>query len=145
MKRWMIPVAASLALFTLPARSQTPVESGLWERHVLLKWPGMREGSGVSKICLKEGEASLERLVQPTPAQLAEQGCRLAGAAAADGILKFEMACTDTHDASTTTSKASVGYTPTSYDGAIAVEQKDKTGHTTEGFKGMTGKRIGDC
>jgi hypothetical protein len=75
MKLW---IAAGLSLVTIStsAKAQTAIQPGLWEVSAKTTMEGVQSMPTTSKrVCVKGGEAILERLLYPSPDEFAKHGC----------------------------------------------------------------------
>ena len=67
MKSFVWMVAVSLSLAALPAQAQTAIQPGLWEVTDKTTMEGVQAMPSSSKrVCVKGGEAILERLLYPS-------------------------------------------------------------------------------
>ena len=96
-------------------------------------------------MCLKAAEAQLERLLFPSPEEMAQHGCKYEGGAKQPGVLQSTLSCPPTADMGGVDAKAEITFTATSYEGRGEVVAKDKSGATLKGSSALSGKRIGDC
>ena len=97
------------------------------------------------KLCLKGNDAQLERLLFPSPEEMAQHGCKYQEGAKKAGVLQATLSCPATDQAPGVTAKAEITYSQTSYEGLGQVEAKDKSGTTLKGSSVLSGKRVGDC
>ena len=87
MKRSVIAAAIAATLITGPTFGQTAIQAGLWETTDKTTLEGVQPMPATSKrVCIKGGEATLERLLYPTPDDFAKHGCSFAPGPKQDGI-----------------------------------------------------------
>jgi hypothetical protein len=144
MKSWIPPLAA-LSLLASMAHAETSIQAGLWERTEKVTLDGKASSPRSQKICLKAGEASLERLVLITADEATARGCDSTVSAQGPGLVRMSMSCpaSDTEPAISATME--LKFTPTSFEGSGTVETKAKDGHDDKGTSVLSGKRLGDC
>ena len=150
MKRSVIAAAIAATLVTGPimgpAFGQTAIQAGLWEVTDKTTLEGMQPMPATSKkVCIKGGEAILERLLYPTPDDFAKHGCSFAPGPKQAGIFKATTVCPATDQAPGVTAEAEISYSPTSYEGLGQLTVKSKDGTTVKGSSVLSGKRVGDC
>ena len=87
--------AAALALLVAnEGRAQTPLQPGLWEVTDKTTMEGVQPMPMTSRrVCIKGGEATLERLLYPAPDVFAKHGCTFRPAPAQVGIFKATTFC----------------------------------------------------
>ncbi len=118
MKSFVMAGALGLSLAAGSAHAQTAIQPGLWEVSDKTTMEGVQPMPSTSRqVCVKPNEATLERLIYPTPDDFAKHGC----------------------------SFAEISYTPTSYEGLGQLTVKSKDGTTVKGSSVLSGKRVGDC
>jgi hypothetical protein len=144
MKSW-IPLAAALALFPPIAHAETPIQAGLWEKTEQVMLDGKESSSRPQKICLKAGEASLERLVLITADEATARGCKSSVSAPGPGLVNMSMSCPASDGEPAVGAAMALKFTPTSFEGSGTVEIKAKDGHEGKGTSLLSGKRLGDC
>ena len=128
------------------AHAQTALQPGLWEVSDKTTMEGVQPMPATSqRICLKGGEATLERLLYPAPAEFAKHGCSFAPAPGQPGIFKATTTCPATDQMPAVTANAEISYKPDSYEGLGQLLLKDKSGTTVKGSSVLSGKRVGDC
>src|SRR5712664_2937005 len=94
MKSFVWMVAVSLSLAALPAQAQTAIQPGLWEVTDKTTMEGVQAMPSSSKrVCVKGGEAILERLLYPSPEDFAKHGCTFTPGAKQAGIFKATTVC----------------------------------------------------
>jgi hypothetical protein len=96
-------------------------------------------------VCLKANEAHLERLLFPTPEEVAQHGCKYEGGVKQPGVLRSSLSCPPTDEVAGIDAKAEITFTPTSYEGLGQLLATDKAGTTVKGSSVLSGKRLGDC
>ena len=137
-------VAAGLAAGT--AHGQTPLQAGMWEVTDKTTLEGVQPTPATSKkLCIKGGEATLERLLYPAPEEFAKHGCTFAPGPKQPGIFKAKTVCPATDQLPGVTADAEISYKPDSYEGLGQLLLKDKAGTEVKGSSVLSGKRIGDC
>ncbi len=160
MKSFVMAAAVGLSLAAGSAHAQTAIQPGLWEVSDKTTMEGVQPMPSTSRqVCVKPDEATLERLIYPTPDDFAKHGCSFAPGPKQDGIFKATTACpaTDQTPGVTAeaeisytqtpgvTAEAEISYTPTSYEGLGQLTVKSKDGTTVKGSSVLSGKRVGDC
>jgi hypothetical protein len=146
MKRLVIAAAAAATLVAGSAHSQTALQPGLWEITDKTTLEGVQPTPATSKkVCLKGGEATLERLLYPAPEDFAKHGCSFAPGPMQPGIFKARTVCPPNDQLPGVTADAEISYKPDSYEGLGQLLLKDKSGTEVKGSSVMSGKRIGDC
>ena len=144
MFRTLTIVAASLLAGAVQA--QTAIQPGLWESNDKTTMEGMQPIPGTSKqVCLKANEAQLERLLFPSPEEMAKHGCKYQEGAKQAGLLRATLSCPPTDQIAGVDASAEITYTATSYEGLGQLVAKDKSGTSVKGSSVLSGKRIGDC
>src|SRR5215475_1496873 len=129
-----------------PAAAQTAIQPGLWEVTDKTTMEGVQPMPAVSKkVCVKGGEAILERLLYPPPAEFAKHGCTFTPGAKQAGLFKATTSCPATEQLPSVTANAEINYKPDSYEGQGQLLIRDKAGTTVRGTSAMSGKRLGDC
>jgi hypothetical protein len=146
MKGIVVVAALGAALVAGAARGQTAIQAGLWEVADKTTLEGVQPMPSTSKrVCLKGGEAILERLLYPTPDDFAKHGCTFSPGPKQPGIFKATTVCPPTDQTPGVTAEAEISYKPDSYEGLGQLTVKDKAGTTVKGSSVLTGKRVGDC
>ncbi len=146
MKSLVLSAALGVAFAVVPAFAQTALRAGLWEVSDKTTLEGVQPMPSTSKqVCIKGEEATLERLLYPTPADFAKHGCTFAPGPKQAGIFKATTVCPPNDELPGVTAEAEVSYKPDSYEGLGQLTIKDKAGVTVKGTSVLTGKRIGDC
>lgn len=134
------------ALAAAPALAQTAIQPGLWEVADKTTLEGVQSMPATSrKVCVKGGEAILERLLYPAPEEFAKHGCIFTPGAKQAGLFTATTECPVKDDVAGVTANAQVTYKPDSYEGVGSLLVKDKAGATLKGSSLLTGRRIGDC
>jgi hypothetical protein len=144
MKSW-IPSVAALSLLAPMAHAETPIQAGLWERTEKVTLDGKELPSRSQKICLKAGEASLERLMLITADEAAARGCDRNVSAPGPGLVRMSMSCPASDAEPAVGAAMELKFTPTSFEGSGTEEIKAKDGHDGKGTSLLSGKRLGDC
>jgi len=135
-----------LALLLAPAAwAETAVEPGLWEKTEKVTVDSRESPSEPRSICLKPGEASLERLVLINDDEAAARGCKSEVTPAGAGQVRMTMSCPASGEEPAVLATLDVRFTATSFEGTGSVEIKPKTGPTLSGKSILSGKRRGDC
>ncbi len=127
------------------AHAETPIEAGLWEKIEKVTLDGNALPSRSQKICLKAGEASLERLVLITADEAAARGCKSSVSAPGPGLVSMSMSCPASDIEPAIGAAMELKFTPTSFEGSGTVEIKAKDGRGGKGTSLLSGKRLGDC
>lgn len=127
------------------ARAETAVEPGLWEKTEKVTVDSRELPSEPRSICLKKGEASLERLVLINDDEATARGCRSEAAPAGAGVVRMTMSCPASGDEPAVAAKLEVRFTATSFEGTGSVEIKPKGGPAQIAKSVLSGKRRGDC
>lgn len=137
---------AAASLLAAAAGAQTPVLPGEWETTEKTTMEGVQAMPATSKkVCLKAGEADLERLLFPTRDEMKEHRCTFEEGAKKAGVLSATLTCPPSDAVAGVTAKAEVTYSTTSYQGTGQLEAQDKSGTTIKGRSELSGKRLGDC
>ena len=145
MKSFAISVMA-VALAAGPVGAQTPIQAGEWETTDKTTMEGVQPIPATSrKICLKANEAQLERLLFPTPDEMAKHGCKYDGGVKKPGVLQSTLSCPPSADVAGIDATAEITFTATSYEGLGQLTAKDKSGTTLKGSSVLSGRRLGDC
>ena len=146
MKSLVVFAAASAALFAGASHAQTAIQAGLWEVTDKTTLEGVQPMPSTSKrVCVKGGEAILERLLYPTPDDFAKHGCTFTPGPKQAGIFKATTVCPPTDQTPGVTAEADINYKSDSYQGVGKLLVKDKAGTTIKGSSDLSGKRVGDC
>jgi hypothetical protein len=146
MKPFVRLAAIGLVLAAASARAQTAIQPGLWEVTDKTTIEGVQAMPSTSKrVCVKGGEAILERLLYPPPEDFAKHGCSFTPGAKQAGIFKATTSCPATDQTPGVTANAEISYKPDSYQGLGQLVVKDKAGTTAKGSSVLSGKRVGDC
>lgn len=146
MKRSVIAAAIAATLIAGPTFGQTAVQAGLWETTDKTTLEGVQPMPATSKrTCIKGGEATLERLLYPTPDDFAKHGCSFNPGPKQPGTFKATTVCPATAETPGVTAEAEISYKQDSYEGRGLLTVKDKAGTTVKGSSILTGKRVGDC
>jgi uncharacterized protein DUF3617 len=134
-----------LAAATLPAHADTSVQAGLWEKTETVTVDGTQIPSHPSSICLKAGEASLERLLLISDDEAKARGCKSEITRPGEGQAVMTMSCPASDDGPALDVSADVHFTSTSFEGTGKVLIKGKDGQERTGSSVLSGKRAGDC
>ena len=146
MKRFLIAVAVAAVSLVGPVHGQTALQAGLWEVTDKTTLEGMQPMPSTSKkVCIKGGEATLERPLYPTPDDFAKHGCTFSPGPKQPGIFKATTVCPPAGETPGVTAEAEISYKPDSYEGLGQLTVKDKAGTTVKGSSVLSGKRVGDC
>lgn len=129
----------------IPARADTSVQPGLWSTTETVTVDGTKVPTQPRSVCLKEGEASLERLLLINDDEAKARGCKseITQPAASREILTMSCPASDTEPAVDVS--ADVRFTPASFDGTGKVRIKGKDAPDRKGTSVLSGKRMGDC
>jgi hypothetical protein len=129
-----------------PAAAQTAIQPGLWEVTDKTTLEGVQSMPATSKkVCVKGGEAILERLLYPPPEEFAKHGCTFTPGAKQAGLFRATTSCPASDEVAGVTANAEISYKPDSYEGLGQLTVTDKKGTTLKGSSVLSGKRIGDC
>ncbi len=146
MKSFVIAVAATAAMNAAPLYAQTALQEGLWETTDKTTLEGVQPmPSSTKRVCIKGGEATLERLLYPTPDDFAKHGCTFTPGPKQAGIFKATTVCPPNDELPGVTAEAEISYKSDSYEGLGQLTVKDKAGVTVKGTSALSGKRVGDC
>ncbi len=146
MKLFAVSAMAVVVLIAGAAGAQTAIQAGEWETTEKTALEGVQPMPPTSKkICLKANEAQLERLLFPSPEEIAQHGCKYDGGTKSPGVLAATLSCPPAGDMPGVDAKAEITYTQTSYEGVGQLTAKDKSGTTIKGSSVLSGKRLGDC
>lgn len=142
-------VAVAVVAFSVVAnegQAQTALQPGLWEVTDKTTMEGVQPMPSTSrKVCIKGGEATLERLLYPAPDVFAAHKCTFRPAPPQPGVFKATTMCPATATLPSVTATAEISYKPDSYEGLGQLQIKDQAGTTLKGSSVMSGKRVGDC
>ena len=146
MKSFVMAAAFGLSLAAGSAHAQTAIQPGLWEVSDKTTMEGVQPmPSTSSQVCIKGGEATLERLLYPTPDDFAKHGCSFAPGPKQAGIFKATTVCPPPIRRRVSPPRRRSAIRPTSYEGLGQLTVKDKDGTTAKGSSVLSGKRVGDC
>jgi hypothetical protein len=134
-----------LLAMTLPAHADTSVQAGLWERTETVTVDGTSVPSQPRSVCLKAGEASLERLLLISDDEAKARGCKRNITQPGEGREILSMSCPASDTEPAVDVSADVRFTPTSFEGTGKVVIKGKGGPDRQGTSVLSGKRAGDC
>jgi hypothetical protein len=144
MKSW-VPSIAALSMLVPTAHAETSIQAGLWEKTEQVTIDGKALSPRSQKICLKAGEASLERLMLITVDEATARGCNSSVSAPGPGLVRMSMSCPASDSEPAISAVMELKFTPTSFEGSGTVEIKAKDGHESKGTSLLSGKRLGDC
>lgn len=144
MKSW-IPSVAGLLLLVPMAHAETSIQPGLWEKTEKMTLDGKELSPRTQKICLKAGEASLERLVLITADEATARGCDRSVSTPGPELVRMSMSCPVSDSEPAVGAAMDLKFTPTSFEGSGTVEIKARDGHGGKGTSLLSGKRLGDC
>ncbi len=130
---------------TLPAHADTSVQAGRWEKTETVTVDGTKVPSQPRSVCLKAGEASLERLLLVNDDEAKARGCKSEIVRPAESQVLMTMSCPASDTEPAVDVSADVRFTPTSFEGTGKVLIKGKDGPDRKGTSTLTGKRTGDC
>ena len=146
MKLFAVSAMAVVVLIAGAAGAQTAIQAGEWETTEKTALEGVQPTPPTSKkVCLKANEAQLERLLFPSPEEIAQHGCKYDGGTKTPGVLNATLSCPPAGDMPGVDAKAEITYTQTSYSGVGQLTAKDKSGTAIKGSSALSGKRLGDC
>jgi hypothetical protein len=143
MKSSMLPIVV-LSMLVTAAHAETPIQAGEWEKTEKVTLDGNALPSRPQKICLKAGEASLERRLMITADEATARGCTRSVSAPGPGLVKMSMTCPANDTEPAVSATMDLKFTPTSFEGSGTVEVKAKD-HESKGTSLLSGKRVGDC
>ena len=129
----------------IPARADVSVQSGLWSKTETVTVDGTKVPSQPLSVCLKAGEASLERLLLISDDEAKARGCKSEITQPAEGREILSMSCPASDSEPAVDVTADVRFTPTSFEGTGKVLIKGKDAHDRKGTSVLSGKRMGDC
>ena len=113
MKSFVMAAAVGLSLAAGSAHAQTAIQPGLWEVSDTTTMEGVQPMPSTSRqVCVKANEATLERLIYPTPDDFAKHGCTFAPGPKQDGVFKATTSCPATDQTPGVTAEAEISYTP---------------------------------
>ena len=139
-------VIAATVLVAGPVLAETAIQPGQWETTDKTTLEGVQPMPATSKrVCLKGGEAILERLLYPTPDDFAKHGCTFTPGPKQPGIFKATTVCPPVEQTPGVTAEAEISYKPERYEGLGQLTVKDKAGTSVKGSSVLSGKRVGDC
>ncbi len=142
----MAAAVVGVSLAAGPVRAQTAIQPGLWEVTAKTTMEGVQPMPSTSKqVCVKGGEAILERLLYPPPEEFAKHGCTFTPGAKQAGVFKATTSCPATDQSPGVTANAEISYKSDSYEGMGQILVKDKAGAIVKGSSVLSGKRVGDC
>jgi hypothetical protein len=143
--RALVALAAASSIAGAAA-AQTAIQAGEWETTEKTSMDGVQAMPATSKkVCLKAGEAQLERLLFPTPEEMKQHGCTFAEGPKKAGTLTATLTCPPAETMPGVTAKAEITYSATSYQGTGHLEALDNKGTRIKGSSELSGKRLGDC
>jgi hypothetical protein len=146
MKMFGVSVIVAMSLMATQVDAQTAIQAGEWETTEKTALEGVQPMPPTTKkVCLKASEAQLERLLFPSPEEIAQHGCKYDGGTKTPGVLNATLSCPPAGDMPGVDAKAEITYTQTSYEGLGQLTAKDKSGTTIKGSSTLSGKRLGDC
>jgi hypothetical protein len=134
-----------LLVAALPAGADTSVQAGLWEKTETVTLDGTQVPSQPRSVCLKPGDASLERLLLINDDEAKARGCKSEIVRPAEGREILSMSCPASDTEPAVDVSADIRFTPTSFEGTGKVRIKGKDGHERKGTSALSGKRAGDC
>ena len=129
----------------IPARADTSVQPGLWSNTETVTVDGTQVPTQPRSVCLKAGEASLERLLLINDDEAKARGCKSEITRPADGREILSMSCPASDTEPAVDVSADVRFTPTSFEGPGKVLIKGKGAPDRKGTSILSGKRMGDC
>jgi hypothetical protein len=130
---------------TLPAHADTSVQAGLWEKSETVTVDGTKVPSQPRSVCLKAGEASLERLLLISDDEAKARGCKSEITQPGEGREILSMSCPASDTEPAVDVSADVRFTQTTFEGTGKVVIKAKDGSERKGTSVLSGKRAGDC
>src|ERR1700748_1560434 len=136
-RMWSLVLLAT----TLPAHADTSVQAGLWEKTETVTLNGTQVPSSPRSVCLKAGEASLERLLLINDDEAKARGCKSEITRPGEGQAVMTMSCPASDDEPAVDVSADVRFTPTTFEGAGKVSIKGKDGQERKGSSVLSGKR----
>jgi hypothetical protein len=140
-----VQVVAGLLMLPMAVQAETSVRPGKWEQTDSTVIDGQAEIPSPPKtVCVKPADATLEKLVMPSPDEVASRNCKATFAGGA-GIAKATIACPASEDGPAINGSLDLKYSPTTYEGSGPIEFKMKDGTGGKGMAKLSGKRLGDC
>lgn len=130
---------------TIPARADTAVQAGLWSKTETVTVDGTEVPSQPNSVCLKAGEASLERLLLINDDEAKARGCKSEVTQPDEGREILSMSCPANGTEPAVDVSADVRFTPTSFEGTGRVVIEGKGSPDRKGTSILSGKRLGDC
>ena len=134
-----------LAAMTIPAHADTSVQAGQWEKTETITVDDTPVPSQPRTVCLKAGEASLERLLLINDDEAKARGCKSDITKPDEGRELLSMSCPASDTEPAVDVSADVRFTPTSFEGTGKVLIKGKGAPDRKGTSVLSGKRTGDC
>jgi Protein of unknown function (DUF3617) len=145
MRSWFLPAAALLAMLAASASAETALQAGLWEKSEKVTAEGGKPSSRSSSVCLKSGEANLERLLMMSDDEATARGCKKEVTQPGKDVVRMSLSCPASAEEPAVTVRLEVRFTTTSFEGTGTVETKPKDGPALTGSSALSGKRLGDC
>jgi hypothetical protein len=145
MKAWLLLAATLPTMLGASAWAETAIQPGLWEKTEKVTVDNRELPSQPRSVCLKAGEASLERLLLINDDEATARGCKSEVTPAGAGLVRMSMSCPASADEPAVVARLEVRFTATSFDGTGSVEIKPKDGPAHTGMSALSGKRRGDC
>lgn len=145
MRSWFLPAAALLAMLAMSASAETALQAGLWEKIEKVTAEGGKPSSRTSSVCLKSGEADLERLLMMSDDEAKARGCKKEVTQSGKDALRMSLSCPANADEPAVTVRLEVRFTTTTFEGTGTVDTKPKDGPAQTGTSALSGKRLGDC
>jgi len=135
-----------LLAMTIPAYADTSVQPGSWEKTEAVTVDGTQVPSSPRSVCLKAGEATLERLLLINDDEAKARGCKSEITRPDEGRAVMTMSCPASGDEPAVDVSADVRFTPSTFEGTGQVLIKGKDGGPDrKGSSVLSGKRLGDC
>ena len=145
MKRLAFAALSALS-FAGVAEAQTALAPGMWEITDKTTLEGIQPPPPTSRqLCIKDKEATLERLLYPSPEDFAKHGCTFTPGPVQAGMFKAKSVCPANDQLPEVTAEVEIRYKPDSYEGLGQLLLRDNKGTTVKGNSVLTGKRVGDC
>jgi hypothetical protein len=134
-----------LLAIALPVHADTSIQVGLWEKTESVTMEGSKVPTHRQSVCLKAGEASLERLLLLNDDEVKARGCKSEIAQPREGQRVLSLSCPASEQDPAIDVVADVRFTPTSFQGIGRILIKSKDGQERRGNSVLSGRRMGDC
>lgn len=147
MRPWKIAAVGGLvivaaATFIMRPKPPPPVQAGKWETMAVRKVNGGTSEISRGLLCLKDADATLERLVKPVEQR---PDCKSEEQSQGDGVFREVWTCAGNIGLPEERIEVEVHFRLDGYDGLAKLLSKSATGLTPNGTVALTDKRVGDC